>query len=568
MLENILGDHGRTILSKYSPQILKNGFHELFMFTNKYKMKRLYKKYKIPEEKDKKVLFWEAGGMPGLLTIDAIIAFSMRLRGVDVHMAICDGTYHACIRREIRDRTSISDWSKLCEKCKNETTKIIEIFNLPYSYFGDYITEKEKIEFQNIVKIQTEEDLEYMVFDSVNIGTNIKSSIERYLMGSETSESDEYEQIVKEYIYSGLICASCASNLIKSYNPSHCFMAHGIYIDWGPARRMARYKNIPVSAWGESYLQGHYFFGHNIDTMSMDFFNISETAWTYYKNAPLIPEQMQCIDNYLKNRYQENLCMDLRILSEYTNNNNNLLQNFARKDDKPLWAIFSHLFWDNASDFSPLAYNSFNEWMIDTINTIRKIPEVNWLIKSHPAEVWWGDSDRGLKFLIEKNFQNLPENIKIIPPDAKINPLDFYNVIDGGITSCGTVGMELSLLGKPVIVAGRPHYSGKGFTYDGFEPEEYRTLLKKAKNIKRLKDEQILLAKKYAYCYFIRKQIPLLVTLNKDPKMWVGYVNYKKINNLIPNSDPIIDFICEKIFDGSDFIMDDRLVEISEKMEA
>jgi hypothetical protein len=344
-------------------------------------------------------------------------------------------------------------------------------------------------------------------------------------------------------------------------------MTHGIYVDWGPARLIARSKEIPVVGWGESYLQGHYFFGHNVDKTSMDMFNMSSGAWKYCKNAPLNLDQLQSLENYLKMRYKDNLSLDLRILSEYSENTKKFRDTYHITKNKPTWAVFSHIFWDNAADFSPLAYVSFEEWMLDTIRTMEKIPDVNWLIKVHPAEIWWGDKDHGVQKLIEKNFPSLPENIKIIPPDEKINPFNFYSVIDGGITSCGTVGLELSILGKPVILAGLPHYSGKGFTYDGTTPDIYRQYLRNAQTMHHLDDEQHLLAQKYGYCYFIRKQIPIPITCDKNPKTWVGTIHFDKRKSLVPHHDPFIDFICEKILDESDFIMDDNLVALAEQLE-
>ena len=119
MLEEIFREHLQIFLSNYSPQIFKQLVKDLSFSINKYRMKQVYNKYKYPQN-NKKVLFWETGGMPGTLTIDAIIAFSLMIRGFDVHMVLCDGTYQACIRRSIRDKIPISEWPKLCRNCKSD----------------------------------------------------------------------------------------------------------------------------------------------------------------------------------------------------------------------------------------------------------------------------------------------------------------------------------------------------------------------------------------------------------------------------------------------------------------
>ena len=118
---------------------------------------------------------------------------------------------------------------------------------------------------------------------------------------------------------------------------------------------------------------------------------------------------------------------------------------------------------------------------------------------------------------------------------------------------------------KPVILAGEAHYGNKGFTYDSTTQEQYLELLRGAGNISRLSDEQFELAKVYAHCYFIRRQIPMDVVQDKNSKWWNLQPN--KLGSIAPGNDPFIDFICDRIVDGQDFIMDDHLTEISERLD-
>ena len=128
-----------------------------------------------------------------------------------------------------------------------------------------------------------------------------------------------------------------------------------------------------------------------------------------------------------------------------------------------------------------------------------------------------------------------------------------------GVTVYGTGGLELSLLGKPVICAGEAHYGGKGFTYDGLTVQSYRQFLRQAPQLGLLSDEQKTRALKYAVVYFLRRQIPLSVVDDPATSWWKFRVEER--HRLIPGKDAFIDFICDRISDGEDFIMDDRLVD-------
>jgi hypothetical protein len=229
-------------------------------------------------------------------------------------------------------------------------------------------------------------------------------------------------------------------------------------------------------------------------------------------------------------------------------------------NDKPVWAVFAHINWDSVSDFAPMAYASFDDWMLDTLRHIVDIPDVQWLVKVHPVEAW-DNPATGVQRLIERYFPELPDHVKVVPAEENISPANLYELIDGGVTVYGTAGLELALLGKPVIVAGEAHYGGKGFTHEGRTPDAYRELLKRASQIGPLLPEQRLDVRKYAYSHFIRRQIPLEIVHDPNSSWWAFQVD--KCELLLPGKDPFIDFICEKLLDGRDFSMDEPLIAMS-----
>ena len=81
-------------------------------------------------------------------------------------------------------------------------------------------------------------------------------------------------------------------------------------------------------------------------------------------------------------------------------------------------------------------------------------------------------------------------------------------------------------------------------------------MLSAAKDIKYHDDEKRKLALKYGYIYFIQKQIPLLPTINEDL-----LIDFNKLDYLIPGKNKFMDFICDRIIDGEDFVLPEELVE-------
>jgi len=491
-----------------------------------------------------------------MLHVEGALAAALRLRGIDAHAVICDGPFRACVRRELTDGVPVSLWQEACEGCRAETSKILDFMEVPHSFIGDYVSKGTRKELWDKSSLVTWDNLDSLEYSNVNVGRNTRSAILRYLKGHDLSG---YEDVIREYAYSGLLVGAAAASAIDRVKPSRIFLSHGTYVDWGPALQMGLQRGIPVSAWMASYLKARFYFRHIEDVKRIDFHNMSRRAWERTERSPFSDEQDARLGEFLEDRYKKNVSFDMKRLMNYEGDIDLLRQKYGPSDSKPVWGIMSHINWDCVSDYSPMAYTTFDDWMVDTIKEIVNIESVHWLIKVHPAEAWDNPSS-GVQRLINRHFPELPQHIRIIPAEEKINPLEFIQMVDGGVTVYGTLGLELALVGKPVILAGEAHYGGKGFTYEALTPDSYKGLLQQAKSLGALSKEQRALARKYAYCYFVQRQIPLPVVEQENSEWWE--FNYHKRHHLLKGRDPFVDFICDRILDGEDFIMDEPLVRL------
>ena len=527
-------------------------------WTIPFRMSKRYKKAKLIDARKESILFWVPGGMSGMLDVEAAIAAALRLRGHSVHAIICGGVLRACVKREIKDGIPVSSWSKACKECTRQTSAVLKKMAISYSFIGDYVSETELEYLWQKTDNISYANVDDFVFFDINVGKNAKSAIIRYLQGCDLSG---HEEIVREYVYSALISASASKKVLDTVKPSQMVTSHGTYVDWGPALQLAVSREVPVTAWMASYLKAHFYFRKVEDIRRIDFHNMSIVAWDGIKKSELVTAQNEQLDKFMFERYFQHISFDMKKLMNYVGDSESFRNKYKLDSQKPVWGIMAHINWDAVCDYSPMAYNTFDDWIVDTIYQIANITDVNWLIKIHPAESWDNPSS-GVESLIKRHFPKLPDHIQVISAEEKISPLDFFNLVDGGVTVYGTSGLELALLGKPVILAGEAHYGGRGFTYDGLTQQSYKQLLARAKELGRLTDEQKQLARRYAYCYFIARQIPLEVVHNPASEWWEFQNN--KTHLLLPGRDPFIDFICERIIDGTDFIMDEELIRLAQ----
>jgi hypothetical protein len=501
----------------------------------------------------KRVLFWEPGGMRVQLARHAIVATALRLRGVEGQLVICDGAPSACIQREIRFDTPPSRWGETCPNCFRLCRERAAMYNVPCVGIGSLVSEERRSELRALVGGLPSDKLVTFKHRGVEVGQFMNTSLIRYLQGK---PPEGHEDAAREFLYGSLVYTEAAIMAVERFKPDYVFMSHGCYVDYGPALAAATNAGIPVTHWGGSYLENHYYIRTVTQSFNPNRRSLSAEAWQQRVERPLTQRENSLLDSYLNARYTADLSFDIR-LSQQPDSPEDLRSKLDLPSDKPVWCIFLHLSWDSILETAPMVFDTIESWVLDTLQTIIKLPEVTWLVKVHPAEVST-NTLLGTQSLIEDNFPQLPSHVRIIPPDSDINAYGLYQLLDGGVTVFGTAGLELAILGKPVILAGDTHFGNKGFTYDAQTKEEYEALLRRAARLPKLSPEQQALARQYAYSYLIQRQIPLRML--KDGYMGRGTLDYRKLDLLLPGKDRALDMICERILEGGDFIMDEDAV--------
>jgi len=170
-------------------------------------------------------------------------------------------------------------------------------------------------------------------------------------------------------------------------------------------------------------------------------------------------------------------------------------------------ALFAHVLWDAALFYGRDVYPDPGRWFAETLKLAAESPDVQWLVKLHPALYWKLQHD-GVRRepaelgLIADTLGELPPHMQLLRPDDDVDNTDLFQLIDAGVTIRGTIGLELPRLGIPVLTAGTGDYSGRGFTVDAETIPEYERNVRSIAELGRLDDDTIRLANLYAYGVF------------------------------------------------------------------
>ncbi len=146
--------------------------------------------------------------------------------------------------------------------------------------------------------------------------------------------------------------------------------------------------------------------------------------------------------------------------------------------------VLAHIFSDAPHLSSGMLHADYYQWLLSTLRTCSCASGVQWVIKPHPSVNIYGEEG-----LVEGMVKHTGAgNVFLCPPD--LNTRSLGSCADAIVTVHGTAGLEFSCLGVPVVLAGRPFYSGFGFAIEPGSTAEYEQTLQSLDTVAPLSEEQ------------------------------------------------------------------------------
>lgn len=151
-------------------------------------------------------------------------------------------------------------------------------------------------------------------------------------------------------------------------------------------------------------------------------------------------------------------------------------------EDRPLAVVYAQIWFDFPHTFAMQNFTDFLDWMTYTADEIGKNTSVSWLLKPHPCDPWYG----GIR--LADVVQELPPHVSLCPEQT--DSLTALLAADYVVTVHGTVAIEATARGVPVLCADRSYYSGWGFARVAKSREDYARLLANIQTLAHPTEEQ------------------------------------------------------------------------------
>jgi hypothetical protein len=365
---------------------------------------------------------------------------------------------------------------------------------------------------QHDITVQRLKDLQ---FRDTYVGRHVLSSISRGLLqGSVDLRDRRAAETLATLLPRSMALCLAAERMLDDIDPDVVIFNEARYAGYGPifetALRQRRNVVQFVHAFSDDALVVK---RYTAETSRFHPRSLGEQTWAEVAAGPWNDEMERELAEQFDLRYAGKDMLSRR-LHERTQrrSRSELTAELGLDPSKPTAVVFSHVLWDANLFYGEDLFEDQGEWLVETVREAAATPDVNWVVKLHPANVWklrqegfHGEMHEVAQ--IRERVGPLPSHVKLLMPETEVSTISLFELADWGITIRGTVGVELPCYGVPMLTAGTSHYSGRGFTVDSATAEEYRSRLRHIREIPPLTEEQTIRAKKHAHALFCRRPL-------------------------------------------------------------
>lgn len=293
---------------------------------------------------------------------------------------------------------------------------------------------------------------------------------------------------------------------LQAEKPDLLVIPNGTILEMGVAYQVAGLLGVETVTFEFADQQERIWLAQNDEIMQHN----TADLWNNLGNQPLPEKAKLALTNLFGARKNANLWGNFaRQWQQNPVKGGASVRDGLKLDARPLALLATNVLGDSLTLGRQRITQTMAEMIVKTIGYFNHHPELQLVVRVHPGEL----KTHGTSMIdvINEAYAELPENIHIIRPEDKTNTYDLMEIADFGVVYTTTVGMEMAMSGLPVIVTGKTHYAGKGFTLDPQTWQEYEHLLDRISQnpaAARLTPEQLEKAWLYAYLFFFEFSLP------------------------------------------------------------
>ena len=365
------------------------------------------------------------------------------------------------------------------------------------------------------------------------------------------SDDEPTRFLLRQYILSAWNVAQTFAALLDKLNPRAVIVFNGQFFPEATARWVAQQRGIPVIT-------------HEVGLRPFTAFFTPGEATAYPLRVPdefeLDQRQNSRLDEYLSQRFQGQFSMaGVRFWPEMKGLDPAILQRMAHF--KQVVPVFTNVIFDTSQPHSNVVFPHMFAWLDLVLELARAHPETLFVLRAHPDEGRPGKaSQESVCQWVERTAATSLPNLIFIDSHQPLSSYDLIRRSKFTMIYNSTIGLEASLLGAPVLCAGRARFTQLPTVFFPATPQAFRHQAEQflaAPDI-RVPPEFARNARRFLYYQLYYSSLPFGDFLEEDG-IWPGFIRLRNFppEKLTAAQSPALRTILEGLLHGGTFLLDD-----------
>lgn len=484
--------------------------------------------------------------------LESALAVALTMRGANVEILLCDQVLPACQLTKIQSVPPgvllASRPQPRCQSCYAYGQSVFAPLDLKIHTYSGQLDSEHSASARQIAATTPFQEIASYQLDGLQVGEHAWAGALRYFARGDLDGELEGEALLRRYLEASILSVFAMQQLLRTHRYDVACFHHGIYVPQGLLGEVCRQQGVRVVNWNPAYKRHTFIFSHG-QTYHHTMIEEPAAAW---KGMAWKPRHEEATLDYLKSRWSGS--QDWIWFHENpVENAKSIAEEIGVDFSKPCIGMLTNVMWDAQLHYRSNAFANMMEWVVETIRYFERRPEVQLVIRIHPAEVrGFTPSRQPLAAEIERLFPRLAANIIVIPPESRVSTYAVMEKCDSVLIYNTKAGIEISSMGIPVVVAGEAWIRNKGFSLDADTPEDYFAILDQLPLREKLTPEKLELARKYAFHFFFRRMIPLPFVQSFDKSE--ASLELSSLDELQEGRISGLDLMCNGILNESPFI--------------
>ena len=378
-----------------------------------------------------------------------LAAWGLRLQGVPVIHFVCNRGMSLCVLGTDRQKPALPP---PCSVCIIHSKAMYIGANIQWFRFQADPVLAELLENLPVPELMTFEYAHTFggIVSPIPLGALVTPGLRWILRRHNLSDNDSMRYLYRQYIQSAWNVAQKFNVLLTKEDPQAVVVFNGQFYPEATAAWIAHRRGIRVVT-------------HEVGFQPFSGYFTAGEATAYPIHIPdefeLTAAQNARLDTYLEKRFKGQFSMaGVRFWPEMKGLDEAFLQKAARY--KQIVPVFTNVIFDTSQPHANTVFLDMFVWLETVVDLARSHPETLFVIRAHPDETRPGKESQETvaDWVAAHKATDLP-NIVFVAPNDYFSSYELIRRSKFVMIYNSTIGLEATLLGVPVLCAGKARFT-------------------------------------------------------------------------------------------------------------